>query len=572
MAGKTTPLSVSTDPVQPNAPQIPVTPPAANAPAQAPAPRPRGLRDLLGGLVHTSGLSEAAKAYIETMRAGLEASGLRITNLATDYFESVLIEAPSNETAIALIFEETFRRGEFTQDVPPTHPACINILNNKYQAIQSKVRNKCKLFDTILVCPEDYPRAQKMELYLRNTLEKMFSSDITAGFSLLSFVNEVTLLNAKLRVNTDINDIRRFVDSHSPHAHPSRADIGLMLSLSTQNNEVPSYQQRDRNGYVDTPIMAVVGYTDYIEVASSHLTRPVYPGAQRPETMLLPLITITEVVCPVADPGMLMIAMALATKAWHQDGRWLSIYDNVQGPDLGNLMTNSDGTIATAKKLSDRQALIANCFLPPQLAIDSLIGRAQLPGISSLSHLVMSPGVDKNAQLPTPLHNKFNTFLTSAFAMNTTVNPIVGEWPVATGLVNTTGNTWIDSREVDRLSLIKRSVSDMSALAHFTSREDNRVNPLCRLDAIKSLNIGTRSLYAGSNIVFNPLFIANLVECMGRAGFGVEYLQPTTAFIDHVVLNLINNTPALGNVGLDYRQAGPGVTPFGGFAGILQTR
>lgn len=460
-------------------------------------------------------LTAEAKEYRDTLVDwidGNEKSDLKARAVQVHPLEGLTVYNPASpkKEAIILIFEEAFSS---QQDiVPPT-------------AYQQQLVNEEKNNDTepvnpitcVVVSRDDYSKISQMYSYLTNALELRQELDV---------IQNQAFSGAELEIDTDINNVRQFIQQHSPHSVLPRTDFGALVSVpepSEQPQNVPQQEPR-RLG-----LLAIAGYTEFIQVPAAQVDPQA--AAQGQPVKYLPLTRITEICTPIPVCNMLGLALPLAAEVFIRQRRWLTAFGYSENErNLGNLIEDREsGKMWQCQNQYERDELLGTYMVtPPFLGVDIMDGRARIPGIETIWQ------TQGNS-----LGDKVSTNLKKFFGINEDVwidsfdgGLSTTGWNEFGGTVDVQGQK-LDLREIDYMNLAKE-MKDPTTLAPFLQKH---ADPSIRVREIQKIFPDVDVQYTGVNAVIHGHAIRDMTGYMNQSGhIRVKYLQPVPEMAQDIAM------------------------------------
>ena len=485
------------------------------------------LNDILLGMKSCSKLDSAALNYVDEINRIFADGNQHITSfpVSTDKIEARCFMDETTKTAVNILFAETH------QSLDLTPPAARS---KEVMDAAIAIKNEAKVVQSIVVNKDDYGLAGNMAAFLSNAF-KTVGSGAAANLSAANFKN------VKISAITNIEMVRSYIRQISPHATPSRDDIGVLLCI-----EVPT--QNVINGRIENeqkPFMALTGYT-----------RVMNPQDANTGIKFVPIPTITDIVTSIPNPNLLAMALPLAADAFIVQALWTRPYTTFRSgmPNLGNLIQD-----AASKKplfVDSNEAFhtfIRTYMTNPYLAIDITEGRARALGIDAL---IGNPaGVMNNIK---------NFFGADAAIDLTSRNPILMMFQNYTGTYLDKGVVK-DTRCVDYLEMASK-FTDHKQISHLLLQPNQ---PQMRIEAVRGIfPDATKSLYITTTVILDAFAISNMAQAVGAAGIAPQYDMPSSG---NYQINFLGIQGANAFTGFSQGNMGFGRSNMAGFANIYSS-
>ena len=437
------------------------------------------LLDLLQNVNVASSLSQAAKEYDAFIFKYLGCK--QPFAITLDRFESRIYTDASCQRGIAIIFDETYHPTDYVPAVRYVNELCDTFRN----------LTGGHLMESIVITPEDYPRVEKMAAWLQNAITSAVDTRI-------SNMTVDTLTKTPFFIQTDMTAVRSFIDRFSPHAVPTRDDVGALICVQKDRTDTNGNLQRDI-----VPILAFTGYTEFVTTAGN-------PYGMTGTVQFVPIVTITDVVSQIMAKNFIGMVLPIAADYLIRQNAWLRPYSQFtkDKPNIGRLIPDpANGNQPWfATDMNARNEFLQRYIAAPQLAVDIADGRARIPGI------------DNYANNQAQALKDMGHFLNLENIVNRG-NFLLCNLPSYTGTVSDRKSTPVDSRCVDYLSLAAE-ITDVNRIADFLY-QPNSLD--ARLKKIAEFRDDVRSLYMNTRAVFSPEFVQFLTDFLTKGNLRVRY-------------------------------------------------
>lgn len=448
------------------------------------APNARNIMDIMSGFNTPSQLSEEARAYAKTLTSLVQNAnlGIKVVPIVADQIEANIFTDKSGKLGIAMVFADTYQ----SMDDSPVAEKVMDIVA-RFNAI-----NGGNLLETIIVVKEDYGRVEKMASHIINTFR--VTSDNTIGSLTLESFRGTDLL-----VSTNINKVRSYIQSRSPHGIPARDDIGFVLFAQGRRPDVRQWGAQEQRELI--PLMGVTGYTEFIATSGGY-------GVEGPK--FLPVIRITDIVSDIPNKNLLPLAIMLSADMFIRQHNWLSAFQSFakNEPNIGALIPTQEGTHWHADNIRARNEMINKYIQPPYLAIDVTEGRARIAGL------------DKFVYNPAAIMQDAAQFLGVQATSNT--NPVIKTWAEYLGYIHD-GVGLRDGRYVDYLKLAT-NIKDPGKISQFLYTENHPANRPKQIREIGYTDYKT--IYRCMTSALHGQFITDMAsQVASKAGLSLTYEQ-----------------------------------------------
>jgi len=353
---------------------------------------------------------------------------------------------------------------------------------------------KPKLLDGFVIIPEDYSLVENMA----KTIFKVLDSK-TDQKSMLSLADQRRSWAAQeFRISENIDDVKNYIQSQSPHAVASRADYGFLLYL--RKRRTPKFT--GDLSFTDIPYLAVTGYTQFSK--NMHYRPGLDPSIKRLNSQ----VVISDVVSCRNYNEFISITLPLAKRQFIDYGTWKNHYRNsTTSGDIGNLIIEN-GKPLKCKTKDQIDAVFGSEISDPCLTLEIPDGRARLTGIDALAD--MHPIKDhktgeiiKDSGLEFQL-KKMEDFTGSK--LNFSGSAIEALQYSYEGVVKAATGEFIDTRKVDCLFLMKH-IDDYVECGKLLART---FNPSKRIEIISKNCQEFKVLYCITQATFNTAFVDSL--------------------------------------------------------------
>lgn len=367
-------------------------------------------------------LDANAAEYVGFIRKTLEDKAHPIP-ITTRKLRDNVLAFVSGEHAIILVIDNN---SGTLYDI--TNGTAISDANNVFKMECPELN----LVNIVSVGVESFAKYPQMAAYITRTLMAQVKG--------IELNKEQIAKNHKLVIDTDLVNVKRFVEQNSPHG-VNCVEFGFIAKIVAAN-ETNFSSANSANG---KDFFAVAGYVEFIK--SNDI-----PGSQMRFT---PLVHISEIISAIPVKDILPLAISTAAEVFIGADSWKQAvmkFDK-KGPNIGNLITvdNKPWRVNNAMELSE---FFQKYVDPPRLCIDYVMGKANIPGLGRFT---------SNAQFGA-IKADFGKFL--GIDPNSLSEPstylfseIVG---IADSIDSTLSNTSMDSRLISYMKIINKVGSNAS--------------------------------------------------------------------------------------------------------------
>lgn len=420
---------------------------AGAAPSNASVPGAMNIWDILQNCNAPTLMTEQANEYFNSLVSIISAKtriSIEPLQITTDKVEARVVVSSKSKHAIMLLFGETYT-------VPPNKLPVTEMLPDVVAKLKALAPD-ISLVQSIVIMPEDYSRKVQMADFIYSMLLGVdFPDEVNVGLDTLR-------RSGKFSVSTRIEDVRTEMNRLSPHAIPSRDDIGCVVYLEYNKNPNQLFARPEDTEY--RAVLVMSGYTDIkkmdVPVQMANQATGMFNGGASGmggmTTKFVPWVTMTSIMSAIPSPTILGLAIPVAAEALIVQNGWLRPYQSFapDAPNLGELVLDDTGKKPyKVTNQQDLSKLLGLCFYTPFFSIDITEGRARIPGIDNF---YANPAVAMNA---------IATVLGEAIP-----NPqltIKSTWRDFIGTVTQPGGKVVDTRCLDYLRLIKE-IKDFNGL------------------------------------------------------------------------------------------------------------
>lgn len=442
--------------------------------------------ELLAMTNTSSRLGEDAVKYIEAIDKEIADAKLPIVNypVSTDTIEARVYVDTANKAAILLSFAESYNQTTL-DNVPPADRARDII--ETFHVHHADITN---ILEHVVVSKHDYTKAGVMASFIMNAF-----ATFAGKTSKLSIQN---LNQQKLSVITNIDEVRNFVRTNSPHSIPARDDIGCLICVDVPTKNNNQYGQQE---FVQKPFMAITGYTRFMTPEESGINK------------FVPIVLITDIVSSIPNKALLSLALPIAADAMIMQGLWARPYSTFakDKPNIGSLYSDSKtGKPYFIPSVEEFHAFVRDRLTNPFLGLDISEGRARMVGIDQFVYDRTSAVAD------------IQNFLGCQFNLET--DPSICTMRSYTGTMSVNG-VMKDTRVIDYLALAP-AVPDCRHVQHFLRQP---MQPGKRIEDIRKIYPeGVENLYDTTTLVLSSAIINQMAQAI-NAAIRLTYDTPTSA-------------------------------------------
>lgn len=380
--------------------------------------------------------------------------------------ETLCIYAGNN--AFVLIFEESNRREENLPTVALEKLALT--------AMQSALTKNVRMWNAIIVTPQDYDKASVMGAFLVNSLVALSSTEVQS-----MTIGAMSRFNLEISTNPAVYE--NFLARYYPHGVADRADLKITLSLCSPKRTGNPANLFDAAGSEKIDIGVIGAYVVFTEAPSVNM------GYKK----FIPEVHISTLMTMVQYDGLIPLMLATATETLIDSGYWKTQFSDFgpNSPNIGNLIDDpTTGQPFRVENLAAMEAMIQTYCDHPVLILDVMEGRARIPGIEKYA-------MPNTGDLIIGTYNKF---------LGTNAIPLGATPPCHlytndyTGYINM-GKDKEDSRWCSFLNMMIYHAQRRSAcaqlLAHYMREEDN-------VNAVRQFFPDLELLYVNHMILLEP--------------------------------------------------------------------
>ena len=430
--------------------------------------QPKPYANIVTKFVRPSRLSPAGKEYSSTFAEELKkcsfGHGLEVIDIASPNLDATVVYNRNSKLIAVLLYFESM--------IPSSSRFRRIILTKLSRRSKPQLRKdgvEYRSISSVTVVPEEYNSGYAT--IMAQTIVNTFTG---YNISVSSEFNVSSLEDSAIYITTNMARVRNYIKKCSPHAISDRDDIGFLVSFCDKSR--PMVEQNDEN-----TLFAVTGYTKFV---TSEL--PAYNGRGN---RMCPVVTITNIASVAPITGYVPFAVSLAGRCFCDANMWHEPYKNFADdkPNLGYLI-DAIGNVPV-KSMQEFNALCANYFTEPVLAIDISNGRYNLPGVTSLCY----------GNVPMYMHlNRFfrndEAFKDTPEEMAMKANSVLYSelnYKSLTGITSDQTGP-MDSRWIDYLTLYSSFADDPSAIQELRGEP---TDPLARINSVKAHYPNTRAIY-----------------------------------------------------------------------------
>lgn len=380
--------------------------------------------------------------------------------------ETICVHAGNN--AILLLFSEANRREE---NLP-----VVALERLALQAMQALLGKTVRMWNVIVVTPEDYDKASVMGACLVNTLVALSAPEVQ-GMS----INSMSSYQIEISTNPVAYD--NFIARFNPHGIQDRADLKLTVSLNLprrNNGNMTNLFDQASSEKID--IGTIGAYVIFTESTQAQM------GIKK----FIPEVHISNL-CPMVQfDGLIPLLLAIATETLIDNAYWKTQFADLgpNSPNIGNLVDDTNtGQPFRCENLAQRDNLINAWCDHPVLILDVMEGRYRIPGIERYA----LPG------MASAIIGTYNRFL-GVNAVPDTSNPAYLYANDYTGYIKV-GHQISDSRWCSYLNMMIHNATRKAAcamlLAHYQREEDN-------VNAVRQFFPDLDLLYVNHMVLLEP--------------------------------------------------------------------
>lgn len=335
----------------------------ANAAKQQHTASALSIMDIIGGTSVGTVLSEAASAYIHTLKECIESASNKVSltvRTLSHPVESAVVYDTNGNAFVLIMAESYFAREE---DDRPTIYLARPVMEAARRAI-----GQLRILNVIVVTKQDYAYASVMASVMINAFISLTDSNVRS-FDITSFKNSI------IEVSTNSSNYDRIVQGMCPHGVAARNDIRLSFYLTDKNNR--NYNNNNNpnnfNNPSTTPFAAVAVYTTF--------TYAMCNGA----TKFVPKVHISEIYSSVQSGNIIPIILAITASVVIDSGLWKNQFSDLgpNSPNIGNLISDTTtGAPLRADNAAMRDSIIASHCTSPILVLDVTEGRWRIPELA----------------------------------------------------------------------------------------------------------------------------------------------------------------------------------------------
>lgn len=442
-------------------------------------------------------LNGDALKYIEDVKTYLDKEGFACEYIrvqGSNYEARVVVR---NKHGIALVFQDSYQN---TQNVP---------VAAFYEEMCQKARTQISdivIDECIVVRKGMYNRAEKMGSFIKNCINSIINPE-------LGNVTAAYFTNQKFVASRDINAVRAFIDSRSPHDVPARDDIGVILYAVREKPNQSGFGGRPEEERI--PVLAITGYTEFF--VAPNVSMNGIMNMQLGGIKYAAVTTLTDIVSDLKSGAMAATGIAIALDAFIRQGAWLDQFNHYSKnePNIGRLINGEDGRPWLAANQQQRNEFIQNYLVSsvPFLAIDVQNGRARIPALEDLVR--NQPNFVAAMQRFTNAGRNYDA-------------PTLQQFRYFSGTVTVTNQEVVDSRCIDYLRLAA-SIPQTDTLSAFLQQS---MDPRQSLENIKKqYPQSTESLYVTHRVLLRPDFVTAVATDLAQSlRLGYDFINNDACF------------------------------------------
>lgn len=425
--------------------------------------------------------------------------------------------------AYAYVYGEAAMIILFTDMLPmmaQSHEPYSLHIKDAIEGLREKIGKTIQVKGAVVIAPQDYNRPEKMAHHIIDTL---YGSQIAMAQNM-----DVTAFTkgSNFIVNTDMAQVRNYMDQISPQSILPRMDVGFVLMCSPSNQNPRGMYQQGRNNMETilqnaVPVLAVGGYTEFVKSNMQAQT----------DKPFIPVFRITHIASRVPLTGMIHLALALASDVFLGNSRhWLSQFNTFakNKPNVGNLIQDPQATkenvLWHAETPQQLQTFLNTYTTPPTLFLDVIEGMARLPNMHAFANKGLNGFIRNSAAdfMKMPITNDNNQAL---------IEPYFAEVTGHLGLGSTSqpDAAAYDSRHATYLDTVAtRGAIPQEAADTFLSYP-NPNSPAGRLRAIEQYWGPVRAMHTTYSSLVTRDYADAVARAMMSHGFGVTNTAEPTA-------------------------------------------
>lgn len=295
-----------------------------------------------------------------------------------------------NDAALIILF------ADMLPSIGQSHEPYSTQIRDAAEGLREKLGKNVEIVGAPVIAAQDYDRAEKMAHHIIDTLygartaaaENMDVTSFTKGSNFI--------------INTDMAQVRSYMDQVSPQSVLPRMDVGFVLLCSpAERNNLSGAYGRNRNNteymlQTAIPVLAVGGYTEFVYNNNAQMGQ---------DKRFVPVFRVTHISSRVPITGMIHLALALASDVFlgNNNRHWLSQFNQFgkNGPNVGNLIfdqqASKENTLWHAQSPQQVNEFLNIYATPPVLFLDVIEGMARLPGMHAFSNKSLSNFVRQSA-------------------------------------------------------------------------------------------------------------------------------------------------------------------------------
>lgn len=323
------------------------------------------------------------------------------------------------------------------------------------ESMRKLLGTQVKMWNVIIVTPEDYPKCAVMAAYLVNALAAISSPEIMN-------LTIQTMRDCQLEISTNPANYEHFIARFDPHGVAARADLKITVSLTKPRNRGVNHMDLFDQVNAEKMEIGVIG----AYVIFSKAMDPTSPYEK-----FIPEVHISNITTMIQYEGLIPLMLAIATESLIDNKYWMVQFSDLGpgSPNIGNLIDDPNtGQPFRCENLAMRDNFITAWCAKPALILDVMEGRARIPGIEQYAmpntsqRIIESYNKFLNNSTPIPLN---------AIPAKLFVNEYTGYIPF--------GAKKEDSRWCSYLNMMIHHANQKQAcaalLSHY-SREEDYVN------------------------------------------------------------------------------------------------
>ena len=421
------------------------------------------------------------------------------------------------DAAIVLLFSDMFPM--MTQSYEPYS----TYIAEAAEGLRDKIGKTIQIKGAPVIVPQDYNRAENMGRYI---IDMLYGAQLAEaqGMDVTQFTK-----GSRFIVNTDMNQVRSFMDQISPQTVLPRMDVGFVLRCmpSDSGSMGGMYGQQGRNNTEEmlqhaVPVLAVGGYTEFVYDNNTRMGQ---------EKRFIPVFRITHISSRIPITGMIHLALALASDVFlgNNTRHWINQFTafGKGKPNVGNLIYDPSETkgnvLWNVENLQQLITFLNTYATPPVMFLDVIEGMARLPDMHAFANKSLSEYVRQSA----------SSFMKMPICEDTNQQPLIEPWfAEVTGHFGIGSSTRPDAAVYDsRHATYLDTVATKGALPQeaadtFLSYPSKEYN---RLRTFEQFYGPMRPMHMTYSSLITKEYVGAVANAMIAHGFGVRNTaEPTT--------------------------------------------